>query len=134
MLADLELGTQTRVLRPTLLSALVAGVIAVAVAVLLGSPPAAAGIVLGLGVAVLNVRMLGAGVARVETKGTSDNKVVRRILRTRSAARLVLITLLAVGLVLLKPALGIGMVVGLVIFQIAFVANAGRAILSARIL
>ena len=134
MLADLEVGTLTRVLRPTLLCALVAGVVAVGVALLVGSTPAAAGIVLGLGVAVLNVRMLGAGVARIETKGSSDNKVVRRILRTRSAARLVLITLLAVGLVLLKPALGIGMTVGLVIFQIAFVANAGRAILSAQIL
>src|ERR1700694_2407141 len=109
MLADLEGGTLTRVLRPTLLSALFAGVIAVGVALLLGSAPAAAGIVLGVGVAVLNLRMLAAGVARIETEPAQpaaaapdgsappggpasadgsvspDTKVVRRILRTRSA-------------------------------------------------
>jgi hypothetical protein len=131
--ADLEVGALSRIMRPTILSALVGGVVAVGVALLLSSTPAAIGIILGIGVAILNVRMLGARVTKVETDGTSDNKVVRRILRRGSAVRLLLVTVVAVGLVLVNPPLGIGMVVGLVIFQIAFVVNAGRAILSAGI-
>ena len=77
--------------------------------------------------------MLAGGVTKVETDGRADNKVVRKILRTRSALRLGLITLVAIGLLLVDPALGLGMVIGLVIFQISFVLNAGRAILSAGI-
>ena len=133
MFADLEVGALSRIMRPTILSAIVAGVVAVGIALLLSSTPAAVGIVIGIGVAILNVRMLGARVTKVETDGTSDNKVVRRILRRGSAVRLLIVTLVAVGLVLVNPPLGIGMVVGLVIFQIAFVLNAGRAILSAGI-
>jgi hypothetical protein len=158
--ADLEVGALTRIMRPTIWSAMAAGAVAAGIAVLLSSTPAAVGIVLGIGVAILNVRMLGAAVTKLEVDapgatgsapgadsadsasaghggtagaGSADNKVVRRILRTRSAVRLVLITLVTIGLVLVNPPLGIGLVVGLVIFQIAFVLNAGRAILSAGI-
>ncbi|MFI5100245.1 MAG: ATP synthase subunit I [Actinomycetes bacterium] len=133
MFADLEVGALSRIMRPTILSAVVAGVIAVGVALLLSSTPAAVGIVIGIAVAILNVRMLGARVTKVETDGTNDNKVVRKILRRGSAVRLLVVTVVAVGLVLIAPPLGIGMVVGLVIFQIAFVVNAGRAVLSAGI-
>jgi hypothetical protein len=135
VLGDLEVGALTRIMRPTLLTAGIVGVIAFGIALLLGSAPAAVGIVLGLAAAVLNVRMLASGVTRVETDGTdTDNgKVVRRILRTRSTVRLVAVTVVAIALVLVAPPFGIGFVVGLVIFQIAFVLNAGRAILSAGI-
>jgi ATP synthase I chain len=133
MFADLEVGALSRIMRPTILSAVVAGVVAVGVALLLSSTPAAVGIVIGIAVAILNVRMLGARVTKVETDGTNDNKVVRKILRRGSAVRLLLVTVVAIGLVLVNPPLGIGMVVGLVIFQIAFVLNAGRAVLSAGI-
>ena len=133
MFADLEVGALSRIMRPTILSAVVAGVIAVGVALLLSSTPAAVGIVIGIAVAILNVRMLGARVTKVETDGTDDNKVVRKILRRGSAVRLLVVTVVAIGLVLIDPPLGIGMVVGLVIFQIAFVVNAGRAVLSAGI-
>jgi hypothetical protein len=132
MLADLELGALTRVLRPTMLMAIIGGAIGFGVAVLLSEPLAAVGIALGLGLAILNLRILGAGVVKIETGAAgdvSDNKVVKRILRTRSALRLVALTVIAIGAMLLSPPLGIGIVIGLVIFQIAFVVNAGRAIL-----
>jgi hypothetical protein len=129
MLADLEVGALSRVLRPTMLVAVVVGVGGVVVAILLNAPLAALGIAVGLGLAILNLRMLGAGVVKVATEGEQNNKVVKRILRTRSALRLVVLTLLAVGAMLLSPPLGIGLAVGLVIFQIAFVVNAGRAVL-----
>lgn len=129
MLADLELGALTRVLRPTMLMAIIGGAIGFGIAVLLSEPLAAVGIALGVGLAILNLRILGAGVVKVEAGDISDNKVVKRILRTRSALRLVALTVIAIGAMLLSPPLGIGIVVGLVIFQIAFVVNAGRAIL-----
>lgn len=138
MLADLELGALTRVLRPTMLMAIIGGAIGFGIAVLLSEPLAAVGIALGLGLAILNLRILGAGVVKIQTGeaggvggavGAADNKVVKRILRTRSALRLVALTAIAIGAMLLSPPLGIGIVVGLVIFQIAFVVNAGRAIL-----
>lgn len=129
MLADLEQGALTRVLRPTMLMAIIGGAIGFGIAVLLSEPLAAVGIALGVGLAILNLRILGAGVVKVEAGDISDNKVVKRILRTRSALRLVALTVIAIGAMLLSPPLGIGIVVGLVIFQIAFVVNAGRAIL-----
>jgi hypothetical protein len=129
MLADLQAGALTRVLRPTMLVALVLGAVGVGIALLMSEPLAAVGIGIGVGLAIVNLRMLGAGVVKVATDGEHDNKVVRRILRTRSALRLVVLTIVAVGAVLLSAPLGIGLVVGLVIFQISFVVNAGRAIL-----
>jgi hypothetical protein len=129
MLANLEVGALSRVLRPTMLVALVAGAVGVGIAMLLSAPLAAVGIAVGVGLAILNLRMLGAGVIKVQTDGAKDSKVIKRILRTRSAFRLVILTLVAIGAMLLAPPLGIGIVVGLVIFQIAFVVNAGRAIL-----
>jgi uncharacterized membrane protein YjjP (DUF1212 family) len=129
MLTDLQLGALTRVLRPTMLVALVLGAGGVVVAVLLNKPWGAVGIAVGVGLAILNLRMLGAGVVKVQTDGEQNNKVVKRILRTRSAVRLTVLTLVAIGAVLISPPFGIGMIVGLVIFQISFVVNAGRAIL-----
>jgi len=129
MLTDLQQGALTRVLRPTMLVALVLGAGGVVVAVLLNKPLGAVGIALGVGLAILNLRMLGAGVVKVQTDGEQNNKVVKRILRTRSAVRLTVLTLLCIGAVLISPPFGIGMIVGLVIFQISFVVNAGRAIL-----
>jgi hypothetical protein len=130
MLADLEVGALSRIMRPTTLTAGIVGVVAVGIALLLGSPHAGLGIIIGVVAAIWNIRMLASGVTKVETDGSPDNKVVRKLLRTRSALRLGLLTLVAIGLLLLDPALGLGMVIGLVIFQISFVVNAGRAILS----
>ncbi len=119
----------TKVLRRTVITALVVGAIGVVVA-LLFSPLAGVGVAIGLVVAFANLRFLDAGVAKVETKGESDRKVVRRLLGTRTATRLAVITAVAIGLMLLNGPLGIGVVVGLVIFQMVFVANVGRAILA----
>ena len=73
---------------------------------------------LGIGLAVLNIRMLAAGVTKVEMDGTEDKsgtKVVKRILRTRSAVRLGLITLIAIGCAARRRRRsGMGLVIGLV--------------------
>ncbi len=129
--ADLELPALARVLRRTIICSLAVGVGAIIIALCLGSPLAAIGLAIGLAAAIINLRFLDAGVAKVETTGETDKKVIRRALGTKTVTRLTVITVIAVGLMLINGALGIGMVIGLVIFQIFFVINVGRAVITA---
>ena len=117
-----------RLLRGTIASAAIVGGIAVVVCLLIAPPFATVGLVLGLGLALLNLRRLDAGVAKVEGSGEGSGKVVKKMLRTNTAARLGIITVIAIGLLLIYAPIGVGMVVGLVIFQIVFVANVARIV------
>jgi hypothetical protein len=119
-----------KVLRRTIVSSLIVGVAAVLIALLLSQPWAALGLAFGLTIAVLNLRFLDAGVAKLNTSGETNNKVLRRALGTKSVTRLGVITVICIGLLLLNGALGIGAVAGLVIFQLLFVVNVGRIIIS----
>ena len=119
-----------KVLRRTIVSSLIVGVAAVLIALLLSQPWAALGLAFGLTIAVLNLRVLDAGVAKLNTSGETNNKVLRRALGTKSVTRLGVITVICIGLLLLNGALGIGAVAGLVIFQLLFVVNVGRVIIS----
>ena len=85
---------------------------------------------IGLALAVVNFRFLDAGVAKLHTEGETDNKVLRRAMGTKSVGRLGVITVICVGLMLLNGALGIGAVAGLVIFQLLFVVNVARVVIS----
>ncbi len=129
-LSDLEGNSLAKVLRRTIVSAIVVGAAAVVITLLLSAPWAALGIAIGLGLAVVNLRFLDAGVAKLHTDGETNNKVLRRAMGTKSITRLGVITVVCVGLLLLNGALGIGAVAGLVIFQLLFVVNVGRVVLS----
>ncbi len=129
-LSDLEGGALAKVLRRTVVSAIVVGVAAAIVALLLSAPWFALGLVIGLGLAIVNLRFLDAGIAKVQTSGKTGNKVLRRAMGTKSVTRLGIITVIAIGLLLLNGPLGIGAVAGLVIFQILFVVNVGRVVVS----
>ena len=131
--SDLQAGTLEKILRPTVFAAIGIGVVAALIAWWLGAPLASYGIAFGVGVAILNVRILGSGVMKAQTD-EPDGKQIKGLLRNSSAMRLVLITAIVIGLVLWMPPLGIGAMVGLVVFQIAFVVNAGRAVVSSRAL
>ena len=129
-LSDLEGGALAKVLRRTIVSALIVGLGAVVVSLLLSAPWFALGLAIGIVLAVVNLRFLDAGVAKVQTEGETSNKVLRRAMGTKSITRLGIITLIAIGLMLLNGALGIGAVAGLVVFQLLFVVNVGRVVLS----
>jgi hypothetical protein len=129
-LSDLEGTALVKVLRRTTVSALIVGGGAVIVALFVSSPLAAVGIVIGLGMAIVNLRFLDAGVAKVQTKGETNKKVLRRAMGTKSVTRLGIITVIAIGLLFLDGPLGIGTVIGLVIFQVLFVLNVGRVLVS----
>ena len=129
-LSDLGGNALAKVLRRTIVSAIVVGAAAIVVVLILSVPWAALGLALGLGMAVVNLRFLDAGVAKLSTEGETNNKVLRRAMGTRSVTRLGAITVICVGLLLLNGALGVGAVAGLVIFQLLFVVNVGRVIIS----
>jgi hypothetical protein len=129
-LSDLGGNALAKVLRRTVVSALAVGLVAVIVALLLSAPWVALGLAIGLGLAVINLRFLDSGVAKLHTDGEPDNKVLRRAMGTKSVTRLGIITLVCVGLMLLDGGLGLGAVVGLVIFQLLFVLNVGRVVIS----
>lgn len=119
-----------KVLRRTIVSAIVVGAAAVLIVMLLSVPWAALGLIIGLTIAILNLRFLDAGVAKLNTSAETSNKVLRRAIGTKSVTRLGIITVICIGLLLLNGALGIGAVAGLVIFQLLFVVNVGRVIVS----
>ena len=129
-LSDLEGTALAKVLRRTVVSAIIVGIGAIIIALLLSQPWAALGIFIGLGLAILNLRFLDAGVAKAQTKGETDRKVLRRAMGTKSVTRLAVITAICIGLLFLNGPLGIGSVIGLVIFQILFVVNVGRVLVS----
>ncbi len=122
MLENLSPSTLPRLLRRTVLSALVAGAVGFVVGVMI-APLAGLGVVIGVGLAILNLRFLDRQVARVEIKGEKSTKAVRRQLGANTVSRLVLMTIVAIGALWLDAALGIGIVAGLVIYQIVFVIN-----------
>jgi hypothetical protein len=129
-LSSLGGNALSKVLRRTIVSALLVGAAAIVIALLLSVPWAALGLAIGLTIAVLNLRFLDAGVAKLNTEGETTNKVLRRAIGLKSVTRLGIITVICIGLLLLNGALGIGAVAGLVIFQLLFVVNVGRVIIS----
>jgi hypothetical protein len=129
-LSDLGGNALAKVLRRTIVSSIVVGAAAIVIMLLLSVPWAALGVAIGLAMAVVNLRFLDSGVAKLNTGGETNNKVLRRAMGTKSVTRLGIITLICIGLMLLNGALGIGAVVGLVIFQLLFVVNVGRVVIS----
>ena len=129
-LSDLGGNALAKVLRRTIVSAIVVGAACIVITLLLSVPWASLGLAIGLGMAVVNLRFLDAGVAKLSTEGEVSNKVLRRAMGTKSVTRLGVITVICIGLLLLNGALGIGAVAGLVIFQLLFVVNVGRVVIS----
>jgi len=128
VLENLPANTLPRLLRRTTLSAIAAGVIGFFVAIFVAPPLAALGLVLGVGLAILNLRFLDSQAAKVELKGEQSTKAVRRQLGGRTTGRLAIMTVVVLVVVWLNAPLGIGIVSGLVLYQIVFVANVMRVV------
>lgn len=126
----LEPSTLSSLLRRLTVSAVGLGVVGFVVALLVGPPLGALGVVLGVGVGFLNIRSIDRQVSRTEVDPATSRKAVRRAVRSRSLLRLGAITVVALGLLLIEPPLGIGIVVGLVVFQLAFIGNVIGAVLA----
>lgn len=128
MLENLSPTTLPRLLRRTTLSAIVVGFLGFIVALLIAPPLSALGVVLGVGLAILNLRYLDRQAARVELKGEQNAKAVRRQLGGKTTGRLAIMTVIVLAVVWLNAPLGIGIVSGLVLYQIVFVINVMRVV------
>jgi hypothetical protein len=123
VLENLPVNTLPRLLRRTTLSAVIAGFVGFVVALFVASALAALGVVIGVGLAILNLRFLDRQAAKVELKGEQSTKAVRRQLGGKTTGRLALMTVVILFVVWLNAPLGIGIVSGLVLYQIVFVIN-----------
>ena len=126
MLENLPANTLPRLLRRTTLSAIAVGVVGFFVAIFVAPPLAALGVALGVGLAILNLRFLDSQAATVELRGEQSTKAVRRQIGGKTTLRLAAVTVLILGAVFLNAPLGIGIVSGLVLYQIVFVMNVLR--------
>ncbi|MHB8335007.1 MAG: hypothetical protein ACYDEH_08985 [Acidimicrobiales bacterium] len=117
-------------MRRTTVSALAAGLVGFVVALVIAPPLAALGVAIGVGLAVVNLRFLDRQAARVELRGEQSSKAVRRQLGGKTTGRLAVVTVVVLALVWLNAPLGIGIVSGLVIYQIVFVINVMRVVAS----
>ncbi len=130
VLENLPTNTLPRLLRRTTVSALAAGLVGFVVALFVAPPLAALGVALGVGLAVINLRFLDRQAARVELRGEQNSKAVRRQLGGKTTGRLAVVTVVVLGLLWLNAPLGIGIVSGLVLYQIVFVINVMRVVAS----
>lgn len=130
VLGALEPGALKSLLRRLTITAVALGVAGVVIALVLGAPWVGVGIALGVIAGFFNLRSVDKQVARVDVDPEASSKALRRMVGSRSMARLAVITVLVVVLLLIYAPLGIGIVVGLVIFQLAFVVNVIRAMLA----
>ncbi|MGC8509308.1 MAG: hypothetical protein ACP5PB_00335 [Acidimicrobiales bacterium] len=128
MLENLPTTILPRLLRRTTASAIVAGLLGFVVALLVAPAPAALGVVAGVGMAIVNLRYLDRQAARVELRENQSSKAVRRQLGGKTTARLAVVTVVVLAVVWLSPPLGIGIVSGLVLYQIVFVVNVLRVV------
>ena len=128
MLENLPTNTLPRLLRRTTLSALAVGLVGFIVAIFIAPPLAALGLALGVAGAIVNLRFLDRQAARVELRGEQSTKAVRRQLSGKTTARLLVTTVIVLGFVWLNAPFGIGIVSGLVLYQIVFVVNVLRVV------
>jgi hypothetical protein len=130
VLGALDPNVFKSLLRRLTVSAIVLGVGGVVVALLVGPPLSAVGLALGVAIGFLNVRAIDRQVSNTNVDAEVSTKALRRMVGSRTMLRLAVITAVVLVLVVLEPPLGIGIVVGLVIFQLAFVGNVIGAMLA----
>lgn len=130
VLGALEPNVFKLLLRRLTVSAIVLGVGGVVVALLLAPPLAALGVALGVASGFLNVRAIDRQVSRTDVDPDASSRALRRMVGSRTLLRLSVITVVVLVLVVVEPPLGIGIVAGLVIFQLAFVGNVIGAMLA----
>jgi hypothetical protein len=130
VLENLPTDTLPRLLRRTTLSAIIVGALGFLAAIFFAPPLAALGVLIGVIMAIMNLRFLDGQAAKVELRGEQSTKAVRRQLGGRTTARLALMTVVVLAAVFLNAPLGIGIVSGLVLYQLVFVVNVMRVVTS----
>lgn len=120
LLEQFTLPDLTRVLRRSVLVAIGLATIAFIVALFVSSPLASLGICLGLLLGILNIRMVTTQTARVTTNVPARPV---RALASMTIVRLAILTAAVIGLAIVSVKLGMGTVIGIMIFYFAFIGN-----------
>jgi len=127
-MADVDAARLGRALRRTRITSIVLGLVAVVVAAVVGYPTVGLGVVAGLVVGAMNTRWADASVAHL--KDTVGPKAARRPIAMRTLGRLAVSTAIVLGLLILATPMGFGALGGLVLYQVAFLSNMLRAVMS----
>ena len=128
MLNDLAPDSLPRLLRRCALSGSIVGVVGFVAATFIAPFWGALGFAVGIGLALANMRFLAHQVLSIEVVDGSTTKQVRRRLRTKALTRLMAATAIVALALWLSGPLGVGIVSGLVVYQVVFVANVFRTV------
>lgn len=112
--------------RRTVLGAIVTGVVGIVLCLLFNQPWAAVGLGLGLGLGIFNFRLIQRSVVKV---GERMDQRHRRPLALNTLSRMMLITVVALGLLFVEAPLGFGLLGGLALFQLLLLLNVTRSML-----
>ena len=112
-----------RVSRHTMVTGLIVGIMGLVGAIVLNAPWVGLGICLGVGIGIVNFRLIVKSVASVGDERARPG----RPLAANTLTRLGVITVIALGLCFLLLPLGLGVLVGLGIFQFVLLANMARS-------
>ena len=126
MITAFPLTEIDRIMRRTVIAAIVVGVVGAAASVVLGQPLVAPGIALGLGLALANHRVFQSSALRFTTP---EGVVNRKPFAGSVALRLGACTAVAIGLMIVERPMGWGVIAGLASFQALMLANALVALL-----
>ncbi|HVA75637.1 MAG TPA: hypothetical protein VNF71_13845 [Acidimicrobiales bacterium] len=126
MITAFPLTEIDRIMRRTVIAAIIVGIVGAAVSVLLGQPYVAPGIAVGLALAVANHRVFQSSALRFTTP---EGVVNRKPFAGSVALRLGACTAVAIGLMIVERPMGWGVIGGLAVFQALMLANALVALL-----
>lgn len=129
LLEQFSVPELTRVMRRTALSSVAFGIVALVVAALVSAAVVGAGIAIGLGLGLANIRLVTVQTARVSE--TKPAKPVRA-LASYTILRLALTTAVVVVLAVISTNLGLGTVGGIAVFYLLFIVNLILGILRQR--
>jgi len=123
---QLSLPEIERLLRRTVFSGIGVGVVALGISALVSHPLVGLGVCLGLGLGLVNIRLITRSVARVNA--SQPAKPVR-VLASRTLSRLTMTTLVVLGLMFASVQLGLGTAGGIALFYFVLLLNLVRSLL-----
>jgi hypothetical protein len=124
--AHLSLPNVPDVAKRTVTGALIVGFAALVAAISFGYAFVGLGAAIGLALGTLNFRLVGGSVSKAAKR--PDGRT-RRPLAMNTMARMGIITVVTLGLLIVSPQLGFGILAGLAAFQLLLIINVTRSVL-----
>jgi hypothetical protein len=120
VLEQLDLPEISRMLRRTVFGAIGVAIIALIVLSIVGYPLAGLGACIGLGLGLVNIRLVMSTASRLNSLGTSK---IKGPMAMNTLMRLALTTVVAIVLVVVNLPLGMGVLGGVAAFYLLFVVS-----------